>query len=133
MDGLAPEVSKCQLHMTLFISDACLGPTKWLCTHQTCSLDPSNPSLSIQVGMTVKSPVWQLFFVNKSTYKTDYSHFNAWCIRYLKSCKTDLHDVDEEAIQAGLHGVAQTENELNETGQSWLHVKVGMKTYQTLI
>ena len=25
--------------------------------HQTCSLDPSNPSLSIQAGMTVKSPV----------------------------------------------------------------------------
>ena len=66
--------------------------------------------------MTVKSPVWQLFFVNKSTYKTDHSHFNAWCIGCLKSCKTDLRDADEEAIQAGLHGVARTEDELNETG-----------------
>ena len=78
---------------------------------------PSNPSLSIQVGMTVKSPVWQLFFVNKSTYKTDHLHFNAWYIGCLKSCKTDLHDADEEAIREGLHGVVQTEDKLNETGQ----------------
>jgi hypothetical protein len=83
--------------------------------------------------MTVKSPVWQLFFVNKSTYKTNHSHFNAWCVGCLKSCKTDLRDADEEAIQEGLHGVSRTEHELNETGKSWLQVNVGTKTYQTLI
>jgi hypothetical protein len=66
--------------------------------------------------MSPKSPVWQLFFVNKSTYKTDHSHFNAWCIGCLKSCKKNLHTADEEAIQAGLCGVGRTEAELNEMG-----------------
>ena len=53
---------------------------KQFCTHQTCILDPSNPSLSIRAAMTVKSPVRDWFFCNKTPYKTDKYHCNAWCI-----------------------------------------------------
>jgi hypothetical protein len=91
---------------------------KQFCTCQICSLDPSNPSLSIEAGMTLKSPVWDLFFCNKTPYKTDKSHCNAWCIRCLKLAKKHLRDADEEAICAGLLGEGRTEDELHNMGQT---------------
>jgi hypothetical protein len=91
---------------------------KQFCTCQICSLDPSNPSLSIEAGMTLKSPVWDLFFCNKTPYKTDKSHCNAWCIGCLKLAKKHLWDADEEAICAGLLGEGRTEDELHNMGQT---------------
>jgi hypothetical protein len=103
-------------------------------TRQTSSLDLSNSSPSIRAGMTVKSPVWDLFFCNKTHYKNDKSHCNAWCIGCLKLAKKQLRDADEEAICAGLLGEGRTEDELHEKGQtSWNKLYIGLETYGSQI
>jgi len=35
--------------------------------------------------MPFKSPIWELYISNKTLYKTDQSHFNAWCKNCLPS------------------------------------------------
>ena len=116
-----PRGQKHQLHMMTNIIELHKIRSKCdkqFCTCQICSLDPSNPSLSIEAGMTLKSPVWDLFFCNKTPYKTDKSHCNAWCIGCLKLAKKHLHDADEEAICAGLLGEGRIEDELHNMGQT---------------
>ena len=80
---------KCQLHVMMNIMSNCTlviialrnyieNVTSNLTYTKSITYVPLLPVCpSTRAYMSPKSPVWQLYFVNKSTYKTDRSHFNA--------------------------------------------------------
>lgn len=67
--------------------------------------------------MAPKSPLWQQFYSNKTKYKTDRTHFNAWCRACLDVQIRIRKDSDGTAIAAGIISAARTDSELFEDGK----------------
>ncbi|KIM90831.1 hypothetical protein PILCRDRAFT_83980 [Piloderma croceum F 1598] len=59
--------------------------------------------------MPPKSPIWELYIGNKTLYKTDQSHFNAWCNDCLYGCMKSLQEADRANVIAGVMSYAHTQ------------------------
>jgi hypothetical protein len=64
------------------------------------------------------SPLWKYFFQNKSLYKSDKTHKNAWCKRCLDARKRVLIELDASKVRAGMIPGVRSDEELEKAGQS---------------
>ena len=77
----------------------------------------SVPLFNTRQTMPPKSPIWELYIGSKTLYKTDQSHFNAWCNGCLYGCMKNLREADRANVIAGVVSYARTETELQAQGQ----------------
>ena len=64
----------------------------------------------------VASPLWKHFYQDKSYYKTDKTHKNAWCKGCLEARKRVMIELDALKVRGGLIDAVRSEKELEKAG-----------------
>jgi hypothetical protein len=62
------------------------------------------------------SPLWKYFYQNKTHYKSDKTHKNAWCKRCLAARKCVMTELDASKVRGGLIAAVRSEQELEKAG-----------------
>lgn len=65
----------------------------------------------------VASPLWKYFFQDKTYYKSDKTHKNAWCCECLNARKRVMIEMDASKVRAGLMSGGRNQEELNKAGE----------------
>ena len=65
----------------------------------------------------VASSLWKYFFQDKTYYKSDKTHKNAWCHGCLNARKRVMTEMDVSKVCAGLMSEGRNQEELNKTGE----------------
>jgi hypothetical protein len=65
----------------------------------------------------VASPLWKYFFQDKTYYKSDKTHKNAWCLGCLDARKRVMIELDASKVREGLMFGVRNQEELNKAGK----------------
>lgn len=66
--------------------------------------------------MVAKSPLWKYFYTDKSKYKTDKTHYNAWCSACLDEEIRAMKFAHAAALARGEHPETPDDNSWFERG-----------------
>ena len=62
------------------------------------------------------SPLWKYFFQNKTLYKSDKTHKNAWCRGCLDARKHVMIELDASKVREGMVLGMRSDEELEKAG-----------------
>ena len=77
----------------------------------------SLPTHTVQGNMPPKSPVWNHFYGNKTKFKTNQTHNNAWCKYCVRAHIQTLQAQDRDLVTQGHQSFIRGEDELVKQGQ----------------
>jgi hypothetical protein len=67
--------------------------------------------------MPPRNPLWSYFHHDKSKYKNDKTHLNAWCKACIKSQKRVLIELDASRVRSGEVPAVRSELDLELAGK----------------
>jgi hypothetical protein len=67
--------------------------------------------------MSPKIPLWEHFYTDGKSYKTNKSHHNAYCWACIRNKMADMQLSDAKAVQTGTLALARGKVKLMEDGE----------------